>query len=396
MDVAAVKEAKDEELQTIGLTSRGDILTLRAFTETVNKTAVVDRKRSLLRSLKEKIAAQRLSKKKKTETTKEIPKGRRKTLFKKIRVGWQHFDKKQKRYISIRLVNGGGTRDVDVALNATKIEIIEQLKTIFFPEGKNAFGKISEMRFSLGNFQCEEVTDEGFTLGQYITRYRLSRCRLYLMSKLYDDLFPDDIISDSDYDLPLSNVSVSENTSYYPSQLTTNLIGTCSERNSLLEEQNEELNISLAKDQMKIKPIQHEKEVEEEHSLKLRAAKVPVEPSLDEEHVTVSVRHISIGNQTRRFATDCKIASIYHWVGSLSFYPTNFILSTCDMAYLDPHLLVTMVDKTLIRMSENVEVDLEDKKFKNNETLSFQNRSCFTLPIPTERPPEILLVDDDV
>ena len=45
---------------------------------------------------------------------------------------------------------------------------------------------------------------------------------------------------------------------------------------------------------MKIKPMmQHEKEVEEENSLTLRAAKVPVEPSLDEEHVTVSVTHIS-------------------------------------------------------------------------------------------------------
>ena len=43
------------------------------------------------------------------------------------------------------------------------------------------------------------------------------------------------------------------------------------------------------------------------------------------------------------------------------------------MAYLDPYLPVTLVDKTLIRMSENVEVDPEDKEFESKEAPSFQN-----------------------
>ena len=120
-----------------------------------------------------------------------------------------------------------------------------------------------------------------------------------------------------------------------------------------------------AKDQVKVKVNEQrernkiQQELKEENILKLRAAKVPTEPGLDEEHVTVSVRHVSIGIQTRRFKSDCKISSIYDWVGSLSFRPTNFILSTCDTAYLDPLLSVTMVDKTLIRMYGDEEVYLE-------------------------------------
>jgi hypothetical protein len=40
------------------------------------------------------------------------------------------------------------------------------------------------MKFELGNFKCEEIKDEGFTLARYITQHKLSKVRIYLLSKL--------------------------------------------------------------------------------------------------------------------------------------------------------------------------------------------------------------------
>lgn len=418
MDLTAVKEAKDEELQVLGLIRRGDILALRAFADTAIKATTADKKRSLLGTLKEKFAGQRLSKKKKTETlpVKQVKQkgGASKVVSRKIRVGWQHFDRKQQRYISIRLVNGGGTRDIDVGINATKEEIIDQIKNVFFPEGKSSFGKCSEMRLALGNFQCEEIIEDGFTLGQYITRYRLSRCRLYLMTKLYEDIFWTDnddelplshITTDSDDEVPLSHIT--ENTFDSSTPSTSNLIGTSMERSRLLEDQMAEYNESLARDQTKNENTeqsmnhasQQEKALEDENLLRIRAAKVPAEPGFDDEHVTVSVRHVSLGCQTRRFYSSSKIISIYDWVRSLSIYPTSFTLSTCDIAYLDPMMSVEMVDKTLLRMSEDQEESMTDiTKLANttDEMQIFQNQSSFTLPIPTEIPPQVLLECDDM
>ena len=49
----------------------------------------------------------------------------------KIYAGWQHYDPRQKRYVSVRLVDGGGMRNVDIPVDATKAEIIKQLKAVF-------------------------------------------------------------------------------------------------------------------------------------------------------------------------------------------------------------------------------------------------------------------------
>ena len=97
----------------------------------------------------------------------------------------------------------------------------------------------------------------------------------------------------------------------------------------------------------------------------------------------VSVRHVSLGLQTRRFSTSNKISSVYDWIGSLSSYPSCFSLPTCDTAYLDPNMPVTVVDKTAIRMAEIFESSSRNSAFSN-------------IPNPTEILPEILLESEDV
>mgnify|MGYP002804105214 CR=1 FL=1 len=120
--------------------------------------------------------------------------------------------------------------------------------------------------------------------------------------------------------------------------------------------------------------------------LKLRAAIVPDEPSeLDGESVTVSVRHISLGVQTRRFSSSNQISAVYDWVGSLAIQPRTFMLSTCDIAHLTPSMPVTLVDKCLLRMVEGPE-----------HALTNADVSGFNIPSPGESLPAILLASEDM
>jgi hypothetical protein len=58
--------------------------------------------------------------------------------------------------------------DIRVPVNSTRTDIIEQMKLVFFPDDKSVFGYVSRTKMSLGNFKYEEITDEDFTLMNYI------------------------------------------------------------------------------------------------------------------------------------------------------------------------------------------------------------------------------------
>ena len=385
--MTAIMTAKDEELQALGLIHRGDILALRAFAEKGADTDRVEKKKSLLKSLKEKFSGERLSKKSKNASppAKKRCQSNKSSGFRKVYAGWQHYDNKKKRYISVRLINGGGMHDIDVAVNATKEELTNQMKSVFFPDGNCAFGKTYEMQFTIGNFKCEEITDEGFTLSQYIARHRLSKCRIYILTKRYDDMIWTDSENEEDIHIPV------------PTSVAEDAFGTSSECNSLLSKQSDKHSDSLANEQEKDAEIEemYLKQSEEgpnEILCKLQAASVPAEPYPDEDSIMVSVRHVSLGLQTRRFSTSNRICSIYDWVGSLSPYPSCFKLSTCDIAYLDPNMPVTLVDKTLIRMAEITETPTTRQ---NPACESSESSSAFNIPSPTELP-EVILESEDV
>jgi len=55
---------------------------------------------------------------------------------------------------------------------------------LFFPNGNSARGQSSEMDFYLANFKCEVICEDDFSLGSYISTNKLSKPRLYLLSKL--------------------------------------------------------------------------------------------------------------------------------------------------------------------------------------------------------------------
>lgn len=111
--------------------------------------------------------------------------------MRKVLLGWLHFDEEKQAFVSVRTNKGGGTRDVDIKLNAGKEHIIDIAKAIFFSDGQSTFGPEEKMTFGLANFQHEDVSKVkvsgmylSFTLQQYIEKYKMSRVRLYLTSKV--------------------------------------------------------------------------------------------------------------------------------------------------------------------------------------------------------------------
>ena len=108
------------------------------------------------------------------------------------------------------------------------------------------------------------------------------------------------------------------------------------------EKENEKTKeLQSIKDKVKVEQAQY----------RARLAKVVHEPDMNEPHVTVSVRHATLGVKTHRFLFSSLISSIYDWVGSFSQYPAYFTLSSGNMSSLDPSLPVTLVDRALVNMA---------------------------------------------
>ena len=307
MDFTAIKMANDEELQSVGKLRKGDVLALRAFVEAKpNKAEQDEKKRKLLQTLKAKLPRKKSKSKSKGENTTEIKEDPKKT-HRKISIGWQHFDKVKNKYISVRLSKGGGSRDISVPINSTRPDILEQMKLVFFPEGKSVFGNASRMKMSLGDYKYDEITDGDFTLMNYVKLHKLSKVRLYLLTKSVDDI--ENIFESSDSEEELRPA-------FHEHGRTSGLIGSVSERSNLRQQQDVEYLRSLTKDQEKenekrkeLQSIQ-DKVKDEQDLHRARLAKVVHEPDMNEPHVTVSVRHVTLGVKTRRFPLSCLISSI--------------------------------------------------------------------------------------
>ena len=74
-------------------------------------------------------------------------------------MGWLYYDEQQGRYIAVRLNKGGGSREVDVPLNADVPQMIDIAKDLFFPDGKTTLGPLADMELGLANFKCENIPE---------------------------------------------------------------------------------------------------------------------------------------------------------------------------------------------------------------------------------------------
>ena len=261
--------------------------------------------------------------------------------------------------MSVRLLKGGGTRTVSVKVNSNVQDLVKIGQSISFPNGESFFGNIAEMRFSVGNFKCQEIV-KNLTLSKYIDDNALSRdrVRLYLMTKS-DKKQCESLESDGDLP-PVFEVDRMVN------QVDTRggdagvdvsqskLIDTSADRETIRGQQEKEYEESLAVDQSK-----EQERLKKEETLRkqlylqeARKARVPMEPSINEQCAVISVRHVVLGIQKRKFKTTEKMSAVYDWVGSLSSQPESFSLSGCGLPELLPSLSVMAADRSILNMTE--------------------------------------------
>ena len=374
MDFTAIKSASDKDFESLGLKRRGDMLALRTFaSSTVDGRRNEERsekKRKLLELTKQ--LGKRSSKMKaKTQATLSPRDSNhpQKPALKKIQVGWHHYNADLKRHVAVRLAKGGGTRDLAVPLSATEEDMIDLLTNVFLPEGISVHGCTSELQFKLANFKCEEVTgDEFISLSSYIAKHNLSKVKIYLLSRCVDkrnvekrEEFHCNSDNDDEADLliPAFESKQSSSSSSSPPG-PGGLLGSSEERAAIKDSQLIEYLTSLEKDQAKECARQEQAKQEEtrqEELLKLhnsRSLRVPTEPDVNEPHITVSVRHVALGVQTRRFPNSCAMtcSAIYDWIGSLSLTPKYFTLSSFNEPIINPASPIELVDRMMLAMAE--------------------------------------------
>ena len=127
----------------------------------------------------------------------------------KITLGWMHYSTKEKRFITVRLASGGGTRRVDVPGLSTKEDLIEEARNLFFPGCLSSHGEEKEMIFNFANFKAEPIeefiedgeTTVDFTVQKYIEKHKLTLARLYLTSKPSSVFTLSDVACDDDTNL---------------------------------------------------------------------------------------------------------------------------------------------------------------------------------------------------
>jgi hypothetical protein len=211
MDPDAICGADDKLLEDLGLCAKGDICALRSYCQGWNSSSTPsgsftqtpescrqERKRKLMAILQsgkktrlKQNVAETSTKSKKTNNVVTGSSVQMKEKTRRIQLGWLHYNKKEDRYIHVRATNGGGTRNMEFPAAYTKENVLQAAIGIFFENGQSKFGFANEMEFDLANFKMEKVdvlrdndgVENPFTIQGYFQCYKLSKARIYLMSK---------------------------------------------------------------------------------------------------------------------------------------------------------------------------------------------------------------------
>lgn len=364
----AVDHATDDILENLGLTKTGDRVSLRAFCKTIPVTEGADesiesKKRSLLEAFLSR-------KKKRGQSSKRachsVNTPKEKT--RKIQLGWLHWNEKTEKFQCVRMLKGGGSREVDMPLDATKEEIIAECVSLFFPKGSSKIlGKATDMHFGLANFKAELIDESlivagsevPFTLFNYLEAHKMCKVRLYLTSQCKPALTSD---YQSDVEKPPSSASSSDDEAELrPMLITENkcehtdrgtLIGSSEDRDIIKREQDNAYLASLAVDEARREAIESDlKEWERKECLRrARGLRVPSEPNSS--CMTVQVRHPSMGLLRRGFSPSDTMMAVYDWVGSQTPDPEYFELRSNSVKYLPPTASIMEADRQTLFMAE--------------------------------------------
>lgn len=368
MDTEAVKVSKEKDLKELGLKA-GDAIALKAFASSVGTEESTERKRKLLLDICQ--TSLNTAKKNRKSPSSALEASEKPKPTRNVQGGWMHYQSSKSKYTVVRLARGGGTRNISIQLHKTMSDILKIFRETFFPDGENIYGKLSNMVIDIGNFKGDRISDNSLTLADYIDQHKLSKVRLYIMTKTkqpvndFDESASeqnsDDVVDDDEFQQSIFHYSLlpdlddmftesAENSSRVDFENTSTLVGSSAERCALKEEQDKEYTESLAKDQLKAKVKTRQQNLRDG-----RALRVPDIPRAGEPYIEVSVRHNTMGLVTRRFSPNHTVSVVYDWIGSMSLIPEHFTLSTHSAVEIGPSIPIRAIDKVMLYMTERDE-----------------------------------------
>nr|XP_020497099.1 uncharacterized protein LOC109989612 [Labrus bergylta] len=101
----------------------------------------------------------------------------------KIEIGWMHF--RERGFVQVRTKKGGGTRKKSVSKESKKENLLEKALHLFFPDGKNAEGTLTDFDIDLTDFQQHSL-DDTITVGELYEKTKLPLLGFYLTTKKQD------------------------------------------------------------------------------------------------------------------------------------------------------------------------------------------------------------------
>ena len=115
-----------------------------------------------------------------------------------IEIGWIHKSGRIATSTYMKKNKGGGTRKFKISKEATKKDLIEAGKKLFFPNGESSKGKWEEFDADVWNFR-DKVLDDNITVGQLYEETKMPLLRYYLATtpKIVTVTDDEDIQSDS-------------------------------------------------------------------------------------------------------------------------------------------------------------------------------------------------------
>ncbi|XP_021367845.1 uncharacterized protein LOC110459754 isoform X2 [Mizuhopecten yessoensis] len=135
-------------------------------------------------SLRDRLLAKLQGKKGDEHVRRSVPQEGNKNAKKtsrKIELGWLHTYGACGTLKQVRSPNGGGTRTVDIDVNATISELLTTAKGLFFPNGKSKKGNEKDFDFYVAN-QTHERQESDFTVKQIFESTKLKILRFYLVT----------------------------------------------------------------------------------------------------------------------------------------------------------------------------------------------------------------------
>ena len=151
MDCSAIDCTPEDALEEMGLSRMGDIYALKALCCQKNRSQDSLERENKKCKLVEEIMKEKQDKQKR-KSTRQSPSPRassseetslttRAPKTRRIALGLMQFNKSKNKFVSVRYARGGGSHTLDVPLTATKHELIEMGKDVFFAEGVAPIGK---------------------------------------------------------------------------------------------------------------------------------------------------------------------------------------------------------------------------------------------------------------